>query len=294
MIIVKLMGGLGNQMFQYAVGRRLAHQHGTELKLDLSFLQNNTEVITVRKFELHHLNIAASIATADEVSEYLLARKSRLQRLLAAAGMRPRRTFLAERHFHFDPAIMTAPDDCYLEGYWQSERYFKDIEGPLREEFQVGAAPDRWNLDMAEQIGKVDSVSVHVRRGDYVAHQAINAYHGTCSLQYYRNAISTMLDRVPEARFFVFSDDLGWVKENLELPGQTQYMDHNGPEHGCHDLRLMSLCLHNIVANSSFSWWGAWLGTAPGKIVIAPDKWFNTPDLDTRDLLPDSWLKVPV
>ena len=296
MIIVKLMGGLGNQMFQYAAGRRLAHRHNTQLKLDLSFLESGG-VTTRRVYELDHLNISAGIATALEVAEYTGTGTNFLQSLLAAvrrsiglATAEPHR--YVERHFQFDPALLDAPDNSYLAGYWQSEKYFADIGDILRHEFAVRAEPDDWNRRMAEEIKATESFSIHVRRGDYVSDKTTGDYHGICSLRYYQAAVDMVVSQVRSPHFFVFSDDPAWVKENLTVHYPMTYMDHNGPGRGHEDLRLMSLCRHHIIANSSFSWWGAWLCRNPDKIVIAPDTWFNKGEIDTKDLLPARWIRI--
>jgi len=294
LIIVKLMGGLGNQMFQYAAARRLAHHHGVELKLDLSFLEENTEVITRRKYELGHLNITAAIATRAEVAEYTRKPRHVLARILDRCTGRTESlpSYIREASFDFWPGLLEAPDNSYLDGYWQSDRYFRDIGGLLREEFQVVTAQDQWNKEMVERITGENAVSLHVRRGDYVSDKATSEFHGTCSLKYYHDAVTAVTGSLPSPTFFVFSDDQAWVKANLGLPKGTVYMDHNPPDKGCEDLRLMKLCRHFIIANSSFSWWGAWLGNAPEKMVIAPRNWFNSPGMNTDDLLPVSWCRL--
>lgn len=288
------MGGLGNQMFQYAAGRRLALQHRAELKLDLSFLQENVDVITVRNYELGHLGIRVSIATSDEVSALTGIGENRIKRILRKfiSKSNPGHRHIHEPYFHFYPDLLDAPDNSYLEGYWQSERYFKDVDNIIRNEFSVVTKPDACNVEMAERIGSANSVSIHIRRGDYVSSNVINSYHGVCSTEFYRNAVKIVAERVTSPHFFVFSDDPLWAKENFRLSYETTYLDHNGSDKGYEDLRLMSLCRHCIVANSSFSWWGAWLCGNPDKIVIAPRRWFNVPDLNTDDLLPESWIRI--
>lgn len=297
MIIVKLIGGLGNQMFQYAAARRLAIRHNTELKLDLSFLENRQEVTTHRVYELKHLNINATIATPHEVAEFTGEYKNRYQatlmRLRRIAGLaifHP--NVYVEPHFHFDPAVLDAPDNSYLDGYWQSENYFKDIGNIIQNEFTVITGQGERNRQLAEEIKATESVSIHVRRGDFVSDKATKEFHGVCSLNYYKSAIDRIRSQVRSPHFFVFSDDPEWVKENLELSNPATFMDHNGPDKGYEDLRLMGLCTHHIIANSSFSWWGAWLGTHPSKIVIAPMRWFNDVSINTTDLLPETWMRM--
>jgi len=297
MIIVKLMGGLGNQMFQYAAGCRLAHQNGSELRLDHSFLESGKYVATPRNYELQHLNVRCRRASVADCSTLVLRGYPPLRRYLASwlpvsqQIARSSRT-IRERFFKFDPALLEAGDNVYLEGYWQSERYFADVAGILRGEFAVREPLHGENLQVARAIAAGCAVSLHVRRGDYVTDQQTAAFHGVCGLDYYRRAVAEILRQVAAPHFFVFSDDPRWVRENLQLSAPTSFVDHNGPDHGHEDMRLMSLCRHHIIANSSFSWWGAWLNPSTDKIVIAPQQWFNDPAVDTSDLLPPSWLRI--
>ena len=145
---------------------------------------------------------------------------------------------------------------------------------------------------MAAEIAACNAVSLHVRRGDYAADPVVTSMHGLCPLDYYDRAVEYVLGRVSDPAFFLFSDDPDWVREHLKLRGSVSVVDHNGPDSGSEDLRLMSLCRHHIIANSTFSWWGAWLDPRPDKLVIAPKRWFADESLDTSDLLPAGWVKL--
>ena len=297
MIIVKLIGGLGNQMFQYAAGRRLAHHLNTVLKLDLSFLKSEQNSTTSRRYELEHLNITAEIATHEENAEFIVRSTTPLHSILQysrqALGLPlPVKRVIAEQHFHFDPAVLAAPDNTFLDGYWQSEKYFIDISEIIHREFTVTSDPDDWNRRLAEEIKGYESCAIHVRRGDYITNSIINAHHGICPLDYYYAAIGMVISQVAKPHFFVFSDDSEWVRDNLKIHRQATFVDLNGPSHGYEDLRLMSLCRHHVIANSSFSWWGAWLARNPDKIVIAPERWFSNNDIKTHDLLPERWHRI--
>jgi hypothetical protein len=147
------------------------------------------------------------------------------------------------------------------------------------------------NADIAEQIGRVNAVSLHVRRGDYVKNPKTTATHGLCSLDYYHTAIRYIYETVEQPYFFIFSDDMAWVKEHLKIDAPCQYVDHNQGKESFNDMHLMSLCKHHIIANSSFSWWGAWLNSSPEKIVIAPNKWFANQN-NIKDLLPNDWVTL--
>ena len=187
---------------------------------------------------------------------------------------------------------MKQEGNVYLEGFWHSEKYFKDIENVIRQEFTIRDEPDALNKEMANKIMACEPVSIHIRRGDYVSDKKTNEFHGTCSLEYYNDAIGIITKEIKAPHFFVFSDDPVWVQDNLKLKFSTTYLVYNGAEKAYEDLRLMSLCKHHIIANSSFSWWGAWLSGNPYKIVIAPKKWFNDETIDTSDLIPDEWFRI--
>lgn len=298
MILVRLMGGLGNQMFQYAAARRLAWKHRTTVKLDLSFLEGCQAGNTTRKFELHHLCIDAERASDEDVARMTGGGESLLEatcsRIAGVVGLPRRRQGIrySERHFHFDPALLELPDGCYLEGYWQSERYFADIGDIVRREFAVKSPLSGKNGALAALMQTDNSVFIHIRRGDYVASPSINAFHGTCPIGYYRDAVAKMEASVADPSYFVFSDDPEWVKDNLRLSRPMTVVEHNGVDAGYEDLRLMGFCRHSIIANSSLSWWGAWLSMAPDKIVIAPRRWFNDPAVNTEDLYLAGWLRL--
>ena len=271
MIITKLIGGLGNQMFQYAAGRRAAYVNKTELKLDTSWFKNPDGAIK-RDYLLNVFNIEEVFATKEEINKFNV----RNQGLLTL----------------FYKKILKINNNTYLEGYWQSEKYFKDIKDIIRKEFILKNKADVANQKMIRQIKNCDSVSIHIRRGDYVFDEKTNKYHGFCDLDYYLKAVVLIAKKVKNPQFFVFSDDPIWVKQNLHLKFPYLYVDHNTGKKDYEDMRLMSECKHNIIANSSFSWWGAWLNKNKDKIVIAPKKWFRESSINTKDLIPKSWIKI--
>jgi hypothetical protein len=292
MIITHLTGGLGNQMFQYAIGRKLSCMHKVPLKLDISGFRE----YTLRTYRLSHFAIPADFASDFDIENVKFHNRTGLLRALDSLTSRFQpynlRNVYKEPFFPYDPNILKCKNHVYLEGYWQTEKYFKDIEETIRRDFTFVEEPDPRNQMLADQIRGSDSVSIHVRRGDYVTNPTTNAYHGTCSEDYYKNAIQIIKNRVNQPQFFIFSDDQTWVREHLDTGYPTVLVDFNGPDKDYEDLRLMSLCQHHIIANSSFSWWGAWLCQNTEKIVIAPRKWFNKPDINTQDLIPDTWIRV--
>ncbi len=292
MIIVKLMGGLGNQLFQYATGRSLALSRGVALKLDLSFLEEVQEGNTPRHFALHHFGITAQTASAWDVAQMMDGEGRHLEAAVARLIGRLRGCrHYRERWFHFDPEVRALPDNVYLEGYWHSERYFVEHSANIRKELTVTAELMGRNRELADKLSVVNAVSVHVRRGDYVHNPTTNAYHGVCAPEYYHRAAEVIASSVVDPLFVVFSDEPGWAVQHLKFRFPVCHVTDNG-ETPHEDLRLMSLCKHHIIANSSFSWWGAWLSANPDKIVIAPERWFNNPTINTVDLTPVGWHRI--
>jgi len=284
MIIVNIFGGIGNQLFQYAAGRQLAEKHRTDLKLDI----DNYKTDNRRQYSLHYFNIKENFCTAGDKA--IINGKTTWQKLSNKAGLSSRKIY-TERGPGFNKNIIGAGDNVYLDGYWQSERYFKPIEKIIRAECRVKELPSAINKDFADKIGSVNAVSIHVRRGDFVTNKETNAYHGVCSIDYYQQAIGQMIAMIKDPYFFVFSDDIEWTKVNILTGIHTvEYIDHNtGVDF--EDLRLMYLCKHHIIANSSFSWWGAWLNDSTDKKVIAPVKWFQSQSV-TSDIVPENWIKI--
>lgn len=291
MVIVNIIGGLGNQMFQFAAARALALRKGVPLKLDVSgFATYGLH----QSFELTHVfDIDIDLAESKDVRR-ILGWQSR-PRILSVFS-RPRFSVLRsnklviEPSFHYWDKINEVPDDCYLKGYWQTEKYFYDAAVAIRRDFVFHSPLDNKNAESAELISEVNAVSLHVRRGDYVSNPRTAETHGLCSIEYYRAALKVIAERVPNPHLFIFSDDICWVRKNLPLDLPAHYIDHNKREKSFNDMRLMSMCKHHIIANSSFSWWAAWLNPSTDKIVIAPRRWFNMSNHDTRDLYCPSWV----
>lgn len=294
MIIVKLMGGLGNQMFQYAAGRHLSHLLGTELKLDISEFENDP----LRNYALGAFNIVEHFASPEEVLSLTNEKRhmvARLAKRLLPSFLISQPTHIKERYSHFDKSILALSDNVYLNGYWQSEKYFLDVADIIRKEFTVKFQQTGKNFERAKVITSCEAVSIHVRRGDYITDEHRNKTHGVCSAEYYLRCVDNVKQYIENPVFFVFSDEPDWVRENLNLPYRMTIVDHNSEEQSFEDLRLMSQCKHHIIANSSFSWWGAWLNQHSGKVVLAPRQWFckeRQASRNMNDLLPDSWIKL--
>jgi hypothetical protein len=292
LIITQLLGGLGNQMFQYAAGRALALRNETALALDISGFESYG---LHQGFELQRVFRGPFEVASDSDIRKVLGWQSPagIRRILArrpfARLFRTRLT--VEPHFQYWPGIQSLPRDSYLSGYWQSERYFADAATQIRADFTFRLPLDKENAVLAEQIKQQDSVSLHVRRGDYASNPKTSATHGLCSLEYYQAAIRHVAERVPQPRFYIFSDDIAWVRANLKIKLPCVHVQHNRRAESYNDMRLMSLCRHHIIANSSFSWWGAWLDQGTDKIVVAPQQWFAR-QTDVRDLFPAGWVTL--
>jgi len=280
MICVKLYGGLGNQMFQYAAAAALAERRSTGVMLDLSWFRNEGQrARTVRPYELMIFDLPAK--TYDSSS-----------RLREWQSRRQKVTVVRNRASRFDPSVLSAPRDAYLDGYWQSEQYFLDAAERIRADFTFPAPADDRNADLLKKIRETPSaVSVHVRRGDYASDAKTNAYHGLMGVDHYRRACAVIREAVDSPEYFVFSDDPAWCRGNLELEGAT-FVDWNTGPTSWEDMRLMSTCRHHILANSSFSWWGAWLNPSEDKVVVAPRQWALDPSFDATDLVPAEWTRV--
>ncbi len=275
MIIVKLVEGLGNQLFQYALGRHISHKNKLPFKLDVSHYLD----INSRKYGLHKFNIKEEFASLNEIKKIKNHSENSSYLYL-------------EKPFNFHPEILNIKESAYLEGYWQSEKYFKEIGEIILHDFTLKESLDNQNKQFAEKIKNTNSISLHIRRGDYVSKPDTNKIHGTCSLDYYKKSIDLITKNFKNPHFFVFSDDYKWVKSNLLVEHDTTFAEHNNDDKNYIDLTLMSMCKHNIIANSSFSWWGAWLNQNPNKIVCSPKNWFKTNEINTIDLIPDDWNKV--
>jgi hypothetical protein len=289
MVVAQIGSGLGNQMFQYAAARRISALRGVPLKLDIRGFQNDR----LRCYQLDAFNIAALPASEEELRQCDKANPqllvNRVWRRLTPWIAPHRRYYFRERTFCFDAAFERIKGDAYLVGQWQSEKFFKPIAGSIRKDFTLKREPTGENAALIGAICTTEAVSVHVRRGDYITDPVAMARNGFCSRDYYVHAIRRIVCQVQRPHFFVFSDDPEWRMQNLQIGQPTTHVRHNGPDQGPEDLRLMSFCKHHIIANSTFSWWGAWLGQNSAKVVIAPQKWFANAQFDTRDVIPSEW-----
>ncbi len=270
MIIANLTGGLGNQMFQYAFGRATAERNKTTLKLHFT----NALLNTPREFELDLFNITASLATEDDLNKMNIMQNPILNRVFylldERLGIQFNRHITTERvPYTYNDSYLQIPDNRYLQGYWSHSEYFEHIRDILMKEFTPKKPLDEKNQKIVEQMRKSNSISLHVRRGDYITNKTGPTFVG---IEYYKKTIKDMNNKVKNPYYFVFSDDITWCKESLSsiLPDVT-FIDHNTARNSYKDLILMSNCKHNITANSTFSWWAAWLNPNKNKIIISPN-----------------------
>lgn len=288
MILVSLNGGLGNQLFQYALGRRLAHERGVELRFDLSLLAPG---LSLRQYRLDGFRVYGSPVSAQELKRFYFLGRNRYFRNLdaIAQGWLPyyRRREVHEQSSLFDANILKVPSSAILHGYWQSEKYFSDIRSLLLQDLRLKVPFDEINQQLHRQICSTDSVNLHIRRGDYVQNPKTNQMHGVLPLDYYQRAMQKLEETVTAPHYYVFSDDIPWARLHLKDENIT-FVEHNGEQGDYIDLALMSACKYHILANSSFSWWAAWLSEYSRKQVFAPRQWYKK-ERDTRDLIPPDW-----
>jgi len=295
MIAVRLMGGLGNQMFQYAIARKLSLKNRTNLVMDLIFFENIAEVDTFREYELDCFKINPTFLEHTkrprENPEPIYVGAKGILRKLKHLAKGIAWNIYREPHHSFDSNVLSRKNNTYLIGFWQTEKYFKDIRPTLLKDFEFVTKPSSKNRVMLNKIEAGPSISLHVRRGDYVSNIHANKFHGTKDSTYYQKALKIIEKEQPDTyTVFVFSDDIEWCKKNILLKQKTVYV--SGNKKGFEDMRLMSSCSHNIIANSSFSWWAAWLNQNKHKIVVGPKVWFNDKRVNTRDVLPQSWKSI--
>ncbi len=283
MIIVQMSGGLGNQMFQYALYRQLLAM-GREVKIDDETCYRDAGT---RAKQLSVFGITYEKATREELIALTDAKMDLLSRIRRKLTGRRTRSY-RERQFNFDAAVFQL-EEAYLEGCWQSEKYFPMVREELRQKFTMQMPVNEGTRRFLEQIEQTEAISVHIRRGDYLQEAQQATYGGICTDSYYERAIDLMQERHPQAAFYLFSNDAGWVKEHM-TGDQFIIVDCNEESTGYLDMLLMSRCRHHIIANSSFSWWGAWLGQNPDREIIAPAKWLN--GRDCSDIYTDRMLAI--
>ena len=289
MINVFLKEGLGNNLFQYAVGKHLAVKNNTTIRLIIKTKHD----ILGRKIikRLGYFRIEAKQIIIEPIS-YATMIHERIGRLLGIHWLSCDGRVYYEKGWGFDPEVLAFKDGIYLDGFFQSEKYFKDIEHIIRNDLRF--REDSFGEESAtykELIAKQNSVGLHIRRSDYL----MSNLHNVCNMRYYNKSVAYMQNQLVSPYFFVFSDDIEWCSENLHISNGSFVNIQASKKNPIIDLQLMSLCKHNIISNSTFSWWAAWLNENHEKIVVAPNRWFNDEILNAqalRDTIPDDWIRL--
>lgn len=281
---MKLSGGLGNQMFQYALGRHLSLLNNTGLILDVSSYSRDK----LRKFALDVFRIEARVAHEDDFSDSGNRRKMLrqfLDKLIYSTK------YIKERKLRFDDSILKEIGNLHLEGFWASEKYFIGIRNTVRSDFRLKNTRGVLK-NTIDEYKKKQTVSLHVRRADFITNKVTHEFHGVLDSDYYRKAMSIIDEKMKKPVYLVFSDDVNWCKKNFRGTHRMVYVDADWNLKDYEELAFMSTCRHHIIANSTFSWWGAWLNPNPQKIVIAPEKWLRERSADTSDVIPGDWIKI--
>jgi hypothetical protein len=291
MIIIRLKGGMGNQLFQYAFGRQLAYQLKTGLKLDLSSLLDRSKGDFVyRDYDLSVFNINAEFVHPPSTLRAVYKLKSSSVTKFIRRRIDRGRQYIKETHFHLHPELLSEPvDNAVYEGWFQSPKYFTAVDDDLRREFTFRHAILPESQVLLQKIQQVNAVCLNVRRTDFLKVDTLN----TTDQAYFLKAAHLIAEKVVEPHFFVFSDDIDWCRENIRLDHPIEVVDHlhKGYKFGNY-LQLMRACKHFIIPNSSFAWWAVWLNERPDKLVIAPKNWFNDLSIDTSDLIPSNWIRL--
>jgi hypothetical protein len=293
MIVAQITGGLGNQMFQFAAAKALSLHYNCELKLDLQNFNREIlpELEVNRQFELPAFkNFTYQEASKADIKKF--EPKSFLDKKVQQLLPKHKRSIYSEKEYPYDEKFFSARKSIYIKGHRQSEKYFSSYQNEIRSIYTLRDDLINEVEGFKSELDDRNTVAVHVRRGDYLRLPIILDWHGVLSKEYYFSALEYLSEHIPNLKILYFSDDIEWVKNELMPTYPGMVVSDNISKTHYHDFYLIQSCKHQIVANSSFSWWAAWLNPNPDKIVIAPKKWFNNAPYDTRDLIPDSWIKM--
>ena len=296
MIYSNLVSGLGNQLFQYVMGRQLSLIHNVDLKLDVRHFDSQK----LRAFKLNHYRINAEIAREQEIEGFLKPYLNsglyyKVFRKIAHQFPKHQRRYFKENEWWvYEQDILKTPSSVYIEGYWQHYKYFENLHPQILDELTIN---EGYNSDVAKLVSEIEnnpnSISLHIRRGDYITDSQANSLMGIMPLSYYYSAIAYLKHRLPAPHIYIFSDDLDWVFDNLKTDIPVTLVDIEDGKKDYLELDIMSKCRHQIIANSSFSWWGAFLNRNPDKIVIAPQKWVVPPNINSKiNIQMPTWIKL--
>ena len=295
-VVVSLYGGLGNQLFQYSAARALALRNGASITLDLYWFSIVDELTdtTPRKFALGPFDLQADSSDTGLPWHRKISLLSKIKRKLSFFF----KTFqegvpiYSEKHPDFDPLLLEQNCPVWLNGYWQSYKYFDAISDTIKREIGNIGELNKDSQKIYNKITSSESICMHIRRGDYVTNPNASKTHGLCSLDYYVKGLQIVSQGLKTPTVFIFSDDPEWVRSNVTVPFPSVIVDVNGTDDAHQDLWLMKSCQRFIIANSSLSWWAAWLAESPKKIVVSPKNWFLSNHLHSSDLIPLDWVRL--
>ncbi len=289
MIIAKLSGGLGNQMFQYAAARALAEKNRCTLRLETQFYKQSKN----RIFDLNNFNISAKEISVFDIYKFYKSSKYYFSDLLLNKNRfnENHPSVYKEKYFQFDSEFFKQKQPLILDGYWQSEKYFSLIAAIIMKEFQWINEDKFKDFPLLNKICNCNSVSIHLRKGDYLSNPLISAIHGIVPDEYYLSAIKLLKSKTKIDKIYIFSDDHKATDAFIHEHGIGINASGTSTDTML-DFYLLQKCKHNIIANSSFSWWSAWLNPNPDKIVIAPKRWFVDESKDISDLFPPTWITL--
>lgn len=296
MIITRIWGGLGNQMFQYSFGYAVARKLRQELKLDISYFDKNN----LRPYRLNNYNLDYKKTVANKETPFCIKTiRSKLPNKFIRICPRFKMklphgwTYIKETRFEYNPALQNiGGDNIYLDGYWQCEKYFLEYSNDIfRQMTPIHNNSDEF-LYWKSEIDQGQSVSVHLRRGDFIYQErkllAVSHLY-LLGMEYYNRAINYFSRHVDNPVFYFFSDDIEWVKGQFSFLDNSRFIKIETPNGDIEEMRLMSNCKHHIVANSTFSWWGAWLDRKLHKITLAPERYYGN-----KDIVPQNWVKIGI
>ncbi len=292
MVVAQIIGGLGNQLFQYAAGKALAQHHNVDFCIDTTPFKS----YSLHDCDLNFLKITAPEVSEQQMKEFCIKKystfKKTIYRNLNFLISPKRNTYYEETFPEYNNRFFDLPPHIYLSGYFQSEKYFERITHIIKQEFVLKQNLTNTN-GVIDDIKNTNSVSIHFRRGNYATNDGIRNIFGLVGLEYYKQAVENILSSVKNPHFFIFTNDSEWVKSNFKIEDYpvTYVSDLGFKNH--EELFAMSLCKHNIIANSTFSWWAAWLNNNPDKMIVSPDEWFKWKKIRNKDLLPKDWIKIP-
>ncbi len=292
MIISKISSGLGNQLFQYSIGRQLSLLKNAPLKLDISFFETQN----LRNYRLDNYNIEGGVATEEEILSFTNIYRERSlkafikRKIQNSAAKHKKPLFYEKEWWNYEPSLLKAGPNVYIRGYWQHYKYFENLNPSIFSELKLKESLEADIINLVAEINNnTSSISVHIRRGDYVSNSA-NHLMNILPKEYYLKGFSFLKRKIKNPVFYFFSDDLNWVKDNFKMDAPSIFVD---AQKDYLELDIMSKCSHNIIANSTFSWWAAFLNQNPKKIVVSPKHWVANLEINKRvEIQFPTWIKI--